>query len=98
MSDSDDLMCLSLKPGLPKVWDLRKIIRSYVQIAISRGEETKLDNLVKHIARIYDGDQRGSENYMFRLEEAFRLFELEQAKKCRKIENIKAFGKKWESN
>lgn len=47
MSDSDDLMCLSLKPGLPKVWDLRKIIRSYVQIAISRGEETKLDNLVK---------------------------------------------------
>jgi len=93
MSDSDDLMCLSLKPGLPKVWDLRKIIRSYVQIAISRGEETKLDNLVKHIARIYDGDQRGSENYMFRLEEAFRLFELEQAKNAEKLKTSKPLEK-----
>jgi len=92
-SESDDIMCLSLKPGLPKIWDMRKFIRSYVQIAISRGEETKLDDLVKHIARIYDGNQRGNENYMRQLGDAFRRFELEQAKNADQLKASKPLEK-----
>lgn len=92
-SESDDLQCLSLKPGLPKIWDMRKLIRSYVQIAISRGEETKLDNLVKHISLVYDGDQRGSENYMRQLGDTFRRFQLEQAKNADKLKSSKPLEK-----
>ena len=96
MSDSDDLVCLSKRPGLPNLWECRKIIKNYIEVAIGRGEQPTFDGVltvilfssyffdsfswIQHLGRIYDGDIKGDEKLLKKLQDKYDKLAEELAK------------------
>ncbi|CAG5112084.1 Oidioi.mRNA.OKI2018_I69.chr2.g6340.t1.cds [Oikopleura dioica] len=80
MSDSDDLVCLSKRPGLPNLWECRKIIKNYIEVAIGRGEQPTFDGVLTHLGRIYDGDIKGDEKLLKKLQDKYDKLAEELAK------------------